>query len=283
MDGDHRLGATQLGPDAVGHVVQRVLVLGEHDQLARAGGDGDAAGLVGSVAVAACAVAGGGPAEVALAQQVAEFDPLRVGAAGSDLLGQRHQPPQLLHLGLEFLRGGRRSCGVDEHVLQFLELGVVVLVGVEVLQVREPDTLGEVDDRHGFAGGGEAAQLGGLRVETLAAAAQRVIDRRRGGRQAPLQAREGEPDDDPPPAVRSVGIRHVRRLGHAGAHVVRDGLVQLVLRLGQLELDAVRRPLGEQPLPLERAEVLLHQPAHHIAHIRHRASTEPAGEPIRVH
>ena len=63
VDGDHRLGAAEFGPYAVDHVVERVLVLGEDDQLAGADGGGGILGRVWSFETAVAAVARGVPTE----------------------------------------------------------------------------------------------------------------------------------------------------------------------------------------------------------------------------
>ena len=94
--------------------------------------------------------------------------------------------------------------------------------------------------------------------------------------QPPLQHRQAEPDGAGPSAVRE-RLDAVELL----PHVVRNGGVEA--GLGQRVLDAVGDPYREQRLALEREQLLLHHPTHHVRHVgRVDAVAQAPLQPIAV-
>ena len=84
------------------------------------------------------------------------------------------------------------------------------------------------------------------------------------------------------PAALVALLAHPSGPVHAVSHVVGDRLVQLPLRFGELEAETVGVALREQALALERAQVLLHQPPHHVADVGHgRTVTVAVAQPAR--
>ena len=235
LDGEHRVLSAQQLADLGCQVLQRVLVLREDDEL-----------LAPAVVREHVAV---------VLQQAGELVPLAVLAALAHLVGLALQQAQLGDLHLQLPCRGGCGRGVDDVVLQVLQLlrGVVVLVEV-LVQAAE--------------GGCVAGRAVGLVVhlqqavlKALAPAAERLVDGLRRGGQAPLQDGEGEAD-----AVLALAVQPVGAVELVG-DVAGNQLVQLRLRRRERVLHRVGAALREEGAPVEAEKLLLDQAAHDVGEV----------------
>ena len=134
---------------------------------------------------------------------------------------------QLDDFGFEVSSRRRSSGCVDHGVFEIFELGIVVGIEIEIFEIGDTNTLGELRDRYRSPVSGKPAKFGRLLFEPFGASPKRVIDRSRRRRQPALQAGEGEPDDDTAALV--CAVLHFGSLVHPVADIVRHFLVQLVL------------------------------------------------------
>ena len=264
VDGDDGVAAAEEIADALGEVLKGVAVLGEDDDL-----------LAGDHRV--------------VGEQLAELGPLLVRAAVP------YPPRQLDQVGeeREFLvelgdraGGGGRVGDLRLDLLGLLAWQVVAVHGARVGQVGLGGVLAEqVAQAPGEvvvgARAAAVAHLAAALLQALVASFERLEDRLGRGRQAPLQDREGEADGEA--ALLVTGVAQPVGEVHLVADVLRDGVVEDLLVLGQLVGDGVGAALGEQRLALERLEVLLDHAAHQPVGVHgvHRVAV-PALEPVGV-
>ena len=129
VDRHDRLGPTKFVPDTLGDVGERVLVLGEDDELAR----------------------WVRPTELLGTQETTELDPFGVLPARSDIRRDSDEFLKLDEFRFKLIRRGGRGRSIDDRILERLELVVVELVVVEVLEVGDLDARRQVSDRDRIA------------------------------------------------------------------------------------------------------------------------------------
>ena len=275
VNAHHRLLRAEQRLDLALQVVERVLLLGEDDELLvrRALRSLD----VGPRARRGVWFGGGFGdcgAREDLAQLPGQLPPLAVLVRVAHRVGERLQSLERLDLRLELddrARGGR----LVEDLL--LGGGDLVIRGLfEVLDVL----LVELAFRHRreLARPLHRLHLAQAAFEALSAPAQRLVDRlgRRG--EAPLQDREREADGAGALLVLK-GLGPVELL----AHVRGDLRVKASLLGGQMVGDRIGDALREERCPVELEQALLRHPAHEVGDVDCvRAVAEPALEPVAV-
>ena len=197
-----------------------------------------------------------------LTEQAGKLAPLGVGAAAPHLQREGFERLERLDLGLQLGDGtGRRR--LIEHLL----LGRLDLVLGRLVQVLH--ILGvELRTGEGKRDGGLSAALQHLELaqsalQSLAAAAQRLVDGRGRRRQPALENGQREADGAGAPVVLE-RLRTVELL----AHVVGDVRVQTGLRVREPVRDGVRDALREQRRGVELEQVLLHHAPHQVGDLR---------------
>ena len=118
VDRLHRLRPAEQRPDPAREVVERVAVLGEHDQLAPL--------LAGSIR-----------GERVVLEDRPQLRPLAIGLRRPDARSGLDQIAQFQQLGLELLDRPRRGRRVDQLLLDLLELLGRELVIVELLEIAD--------------------------------------------------------------------------------------------------------------------------------------------------
>ena len=203
VDGDHSLFAAQRVADAQQQVIERVAVLGEHDDFAAAAIGGAHFGLV--------------------LQQARKLFPLAVAARLHDGCGGTFQLPQDQDFGLQ-LRNGLGGSGLVHHLVGhcFVFLGAefvgsVIQVFGQV-QLSLNDVFTQVLAQH--VGAGFELQLVEARFELLASARERRVNGLRAGCQSALQLGQGKAH-----GALALAIQPVRTV-HFVADVVGDLVVQ---------------------------------------------------------
>jgi hypothetical protein len=246
VDHHHGLLATDQPADLVGEVVQRVLVLGEDDELALA-----------AIGVAHFR---------RVLQQPRQFVPLAVLTAVHHLAGLLLQRLQAEDFCLQLDNGLRRGCLVDHG---FLELFVVLgrqriggfphVFGGPLLSVRRVGLSQLAGGR--LAAGAQLLFLNPA-GELDAAALERLVDGLWAGRQPALQRGKGE-------AHRALAVAVLQLVGpvHLLLDVSRDGFVQGGFQIGQLVVDRAGDALGEQRRAVELQQVFLDHAAHEISDV----------------
>ena len=234
--------------------MQRVLGLGEDDQLA--------------------AIAGRVDHQIVVENTI-ELAPFRVHARAQYAERHRLQPLQGLDFQGELLDClGRRRARRDQ-ILKLVDLLLAILLDV-------PQHVGT--DR-GFRCAGPAA-LGGkarftqLVFQPFATALEGLVDsgRRRG--EPPLKDLQGETDIV---ALLPIALGKALHAVHLGAHVLGDSGIERGLPFRELILDRARPPLGEQRPTIELEQFLLGQPPHHVFGVGIVDTVaEPALEPIAI-
>ena len=226
-------------PNLAHQVVERVLGLGEDDELP--------------------AVAGGVDHQRVVEDPV-ELRPLRIPAGMQHAERHRLQAPEGRDLQAELLGGlGRGGAGCDS-VLEVLDL--VLSVFLEVVRSVVVHPHGAEATLH--APDGEP-RLGKLLFEPLAPPFEGLVDRGRRGGEPALQDLQGEADVVPPPAI---GLREAADPVHLGPNVVGDGGVQGRLVGRQLVLRGIGPPLRKQGPRVEAKQLLLREAAHHVGGVR---------------
>ena len=203
VDGDHSLFAAQRVADTQQQVVERVAVLGEHDDFAATAIGGAHFGLV--------------------LQQARKLFPLAVAARLHDGCCGTFQLPQEQDFGLQ-LRNGLGGSGLVHHLVghSFVFLGAkfvgsVIKVFGQV-QLSLDDVFTQVLSQH--VGAGFELQLVKARFELFATARERCVNGLRAGCQAALQLGQGKAH-----GALALAIQPVRAV-HFVADVVGDLVVQ---------------------------------------------------------
>ena len=181
VDVFHRLRPAQPGLNFRGQVMEGVFMFGEHDQFA------------GRVAAF----------EIVRIQKVGQLVPFAVLARFPHPVGHIFQPSQLPYLFFQLFRVGQ----IDHRflhplVLPSLKVFFVEFVRVELFQaVRQPVQAEAGLRRASLLPGGRVADFRQPFFHALPAPAKRLVDGLRGGGQTPLQADQGEADNERPAVV----------------------------------------------------------------------------------
>ena len=158
---------------------------------------------------------------------------------------------------------------IDQLVLKRLHLLAGEVVGVEFLiEVFDADTpselLGHQLDRC-FGALLAHPLLRDARLQTLAPALERAVDRLGRGRKPPLQGGERKPNRYAAPPL-SLCAQPLSPI-HLLADVLGNALVEQRLLIRQGRARAVSAPLRKQRPPVEAQQLLLDQPPHHVARV----------------
>ena len=195
------------------------------------------------------------------AEQGCQLSPFGVGAAPPYSERKSFQFLERLDLGLQLDDRSRCRRPVENCLLGCLDF---VLGGL----VQVLDILGiEVRSRGGKCDGRPATALQHLELtqaalQTLTAAAQRLMDGLRRGSEPALQDRQGKAD-----GAGSLVVLERRRTVEFLAHVGGDDLVKVGFRIGELVGDRVRNTFREQRRAVALEQLLFHHAAHQVRDI----------------
>ena len=238
VDLDDRLASSQQRADAVGQVVERVAMLGEDDQLPALAGLVEHLGLWCLAAAPQAASTSRRCLLVARARrgpqgrEACRSRP-RARRSSSRRMPDRRPPPRGLRARHRAVSSMSSASGASRPLVRSIVL--VPAAPAEPFLVQ-------------------------TRLEPLAAAAERLIDRLGRGGKPPLQDGEREPDDVSATAF-ALGLQPVGAV-HLLAHVLGDLRVEQRFLGRERVVDGVGAALGEERLALERQQLLLDHPAH---------------------